>query len=768
LSADTLSDDSDIALGEGYVYYLYPGLSSQNWAYITIPSYVTPGSYYIIAQADGYNEVTEVNEFNNTSLRSIQVVEPNVDLVIAPADSVFETFPYRYLPLAVSLTNKGLTQADPSIAGLYLSRDTILDSLDMNLTDIYFNGLQSQESTFSQPYIYINEAPGNYYLIYVADKYNSISETDESNNIYVRPFLIKTPHVDLVPGGFDYVPVLKVADQNYTTYQVNNIGSTPAYGALTQFYLSVDSVLDAGDLRVGNNFEDYIAPDSMTFNYTYIVMQPDVPSGNYYLIMRVDDQNSIPEINELNNIICRPVTIEGPSIDLAILNPVISSTTLQAGGFANISFEDHNQGTFFANYHSIGVYISTDTLFDFSDTYANSFYGSYLYPNQSNFFNSYVYIPTSLAAGHYYVLFVDDLYNEVRETNESNNTRYLNIDVTVPNVDLKVKTLHLSVSNLIAGSSLIATDSIHNKGTDVSLPTYTLYYLSTDTILDLDSVDVFLNIAYTPEVFGKTSVFNSVDLTIPSWVVGGTYYILFQADGYNQQSEKDETNNVAYKKLTVKTSTVDLTVKNHAISKAKLLKGETFTVSCNEANLGNTDASGSYLGYFLSTDNQYSYDDVILSYTYLDVPAKSTVFNTASVTIPANTPAGNYFILFGADAFQYVNETDETNNFVYKAITVKNGTLRIGADPEPDVNTFAASIYPNPVNEQINATVEGAAPGTQVIYTMVDIIGNKVKAGHSDLVNGGFSIPVSGLPAGIYILHIENAGNIKTLKVIKE
>ena len=76
LSANTTVDAADTLLGSRSVAALNVDQTNSMTTALTIPSGRAPGSYFIIAVADGGNVVTESLETNNTRTRPVQVIAP--------------------------------------------------------------------------------------------------------------------------------------------------------------------------------------------------------------------------------------------------------------------------------------------------------------------------------------------------------------------------------------------------------------------------------------------------------------------------------------------------------------------------------------------------------------------------------------------------------------------------------------------------------------------------------------------------------------------
>src|SRR5207253_9706066 len=93
--------------------------------------------------------------------------------------------------------------------------------------------------------------------------------------------------------------------------------------------------------------------------------------------------------------------------------------------------------------------------------------------------------------------------------------------------------------------------------------------------------------------------------------------------------------------------------------------GGTLTIVSSIRSIGPspTVAPASTVRFFLSTDAALDSTDVVLGSRA--VPSlTASMFSNAStmVTIPANTSAGDYFVIAVADALNQVTEHDETNN----------------------------------------------------------------------------------------------------------
>ena len=73
LSVNAVPDGGDVVLGSRSVPALVPGTTSAEATALTIPAGTPVGGYYFIVEADATDAVAETFEWNNTSLRWIEI-----------------------------------------------------------------------------------------------------------------------------------------------------------------------------------------------------------------------------------------------------------------------------------------------------------------------------------------------------------------------------------------------------------------------------------------------------------------------------------------------------------------------------------------------------------------------------------------------------------------------------------------------------------------------------------------------------------------------
>jgi hypothetical protein len=102
--------------------------------------------------------------------------------------------------------------------------------------------------------------------------------------------------------------------------------------------------------------------------------------------------------------------------------------------------------------------------------------------------------------------------------------------------------------------------------------------------------------------------------------------------------------------------------------------GGKFRISDTVRNVGASLAGGSATRFYLSADELWSEDDVLLGglRSVPELPPDATSTGTTRVTIPAGTAAGAYYLVACADNTELVVESDETDN-----CTASTGTIQV-------------------------------------------------------------------------------------------
>jgi subtilase family serine protease len=234
--------------------------------------------------------------------------------------------------------------------------------------------------------------------------------------------------------------------------------------------------------------------------------------------------------------------------------------------------------------------------------------------------------------------------------------------------DLQVSALTVPAA-AAAGSAIAITDTTTNSGAGAAPETRTAFYLSTN--YSIDAADVTLGTRVVPALAAAGGSSQAVtNATIPPGLTAGTYYVLARADNEFAVSESSEYNNTRSATLMVGPDLVVVSLS----APGTVAPGASVVVTDTTANQGASTADASSTRYYLSTNFSYDVNDVLVGARA--VPALSaggSQAGSATISIPAGTATGTYYLLVRADGGDAVTEARETNN-------VKWVQLQVGGD----------------------------------------------------------------------------------------
>jgi uncharacterized membrane protein YgcG len=727
-------DGSDIFLGSDTYSDLLAGQSYTNNLYDygdpSIPSNLSPGSYYLIFVTDYYNNQPETNENNNTFVAPITISGPDLvvtALSVAPTSgNIGDQFTANW-----TVQNQGDGPANGNIYwydAVYVSASPTFNSgTNIYVGEAYTYGPLASGDSYNQSLNFT--MPGglpiaDVYVYVVTDVYNYLPEVNENNNVS-DPFT-----VDVLGGPDLQAQDVTINSSNPAPAAVNgtinvswndaNIGNTPTtsgywYDAV---YFSPDSTFD-------NNAQDvenfYISPGTIAPGTSYSITEDvGIPShlapGTYYIYVKTDVYNYQPELDENNNVstvAAGPITIGEP--DLTVTSATVDTPTLAAGQPTDTQWTVTNLDP---TYAAVGndwwdqVYISTTPNLSGEISVLATNYENILAPGASNNYDNVVTIPTGTAAGNYYLVFVTNANNNVGESNTNNNI--LAEPITVSNADLTMTSMSASPNPVSDSGLVVVTWTVKNLSPTTAAygGWYDAFWLSQDG--QIDNQSIFLGYAYEDnngspvlQPAGSTDgsgnptdqYTQSANFYIPNWLAEGNYELIGVADGgygytyyyggtnhysyryYNNLlAETNENNNTATTTLGI--GTPDLTVQN-ASAPPTANSGDSIPISFDVANLDSTvsAANGWYDGVYLSSDPTIDGTSTLIGYWYRqpsDPLGPDSSYNISeSVTIPEGAAPGNDYLIFATDIYNQQIESNENNNTEVLPITISSPDLTV-------------------------------------------------------------------------------------------
>jgi hypothetical protein len=240
----------------------------------------------------------------------------------------------------------------------------------------------------------------------------------------------------------------------------------------------------------------------------------------------------------------------------------------------------------------------------------------------------------------------------------------LAVDPVAPRPDLVVSSLSNPPAVVLLKSKFPGTDTTCNTGTVPAAATKTAFYLSTDAVRD--GGDRLVGKRSVPVLPAGACSTGTANLTVAAAVKLGTYRLLACADQLAAVSEGNEADNCRVAAGVVDVRAPDLVVTTLAVPPGPVSPGGTMVVGDTVLNQGTGDAGSSITRFYLSRDAKKTALDVRLTETRLVAPLSvgATSAGTTTVTLPAATAAGAYYLIACADDLKKVAESAawEKNN----------------------------------------------------------------------------------------------------------
>jgi len=552
------------------------------------------------------------------------------------------------------------------------------------------------------------------------------------------------------------VPTIAGADADIVvTDTTRNQGTGMAQASATGFYLSINTILDAADIRIGTRSVSSLGPGATEAASTTVRIPLSTLAGSYYVLAKADWEGAVVENTETNNTRVSSAIKIGP--DLAITT-VTGPATAAPGSAVSVSDITKNQGAGNAEPSTTRFYLSMNTVLDGSDVVLGARAVPLLGDGASSSVTTSLTLPTALATGTYYIVAVADAANTVAESLETNNTRAM-AGVRV-GADLLLTVIN-APAFAAAGGSISVADTTANQGAAPVATSSTGFYLSTNTTFD--AADVFLGSRPVAALLaGATSSATTV-LQIPSNIVSGSYYIIGVADWSGSIAETLETNNSRADTIPIGG---DLVVSTLTMSGGGAASGP-MTVTDTTKNQG-AAVPQSETGFYFSINSTFEAADVLIGGRV--VPALGTGATSTAptqLTVPAGTLPGTYWVIAIADWTTAITESAESNN-------TRPYSFRVGPDLIVNTVTAPTSAVAGTTISVTDATWNqggDAAPASVTSYYLSSngtldtgdvLLGTRAvpSLGPGSSQSGSVSLVIpASTAAGTYIIFAKSDGN---------
>lgn len=273
-----------------------------------------------------------------------------------------------------------------TIYGVYFSQDSVWNeegvrALAINNT-MRLNSFNPGAVVRKAASVTVPKLPtGNYYVYVVADVDSTLkNEVHRDNNVgFLRDaggrakkiFIEQLPLADLVADITGVPEAIPVGQPITITYRVTNIGEGEAYPLAWEDvgFLSNTFSIERPNQKY-NTFaykhKTGLAPGAFYEGEVTISLPLDFPTGNYYLLINPDNQNSVVEMDEGNNLNGFPIEVYLPEpSDLVVENITVPDTIYLGYIIDSISWHVTNQSINPASGVSKdGIYLSKNTTYD--------------------------------------------------------------------------------------------------------------------------------------------------------------------------------------------------------------------------------------------------------------------------------------------------------------------------------------------------------------------------------------------------------------------
>ena len=402
-------------------------------------------------------------------------------------------------------------------------------------------------------------------------------------------------------------------------------------------------------------------PPGITLNSAGTLSGTPTADGTY--TPTIAQRNVLGSVSQAYSLTIDPVF---PDLRVtAVTNPPASITQTQS---FNVTDTTRNDGLAAAPATATGYYLSTDTTFHSTDhALTGTRAVADLAAIAQNAGSTSVTVPTTVPAGAYFLIACADDAKAVVESNEANNCLASAATVTVVQAlpDLRVTAVSNPPTARFQTQSFSVTDTTRNAGLAGATASTTRYHLSTDAVFSADDHALTGSRSVGPMQPGTQSA-DTVTVVIATTVPPGSYFLIACADGAQQVAESDEANNcrTSTAKITVKRALPDLRVTALANPPTQRTRGTKFKVTDTVNNAGLVRAGASTVRYYLSKDKLRNKGDRLLtgSRAVKALGVKRSNRGSTTLTVPARTALGRYYLLACADDLRKVRESSEKNN----------------------------------------------------------------------------------------------------------
>jgi subtilase family serine protease len=673
----------------------FEGLAADGRANVDLSGLLVPegtpsGRYSVVAWADPEGVVSETDLANNggVAARSFQFFDttgegPDLlarDVSVRPGRANV----LARVTLDAAIANVGTSPALLFPYSIYLSKDRLIDD-----ADTLIGGGNVENASPNTPVILndvVVDLPtpvtelGEYYVLIQPDPDNTITETNETNNVGVSNRIVVTdepiPGIDIVATAFDVLPRTTFIDGSVEIRAtIANTGSDPISAQFfCRVHLSVDETLEdtpGGDRVLTTLLVDPIPGDGSVDIVQVARVQSFFTAGDYYAFLACDPAQVVAEADEDNNVSVAEgvVTIAGDAV--VNLRPgafTINPATIDNEGLVDVSLDVCNDGSAGSTPSVVRVHLSADPLYDSSDTVLLQSRVPPIDPGACLTIRADVPAVCDTFQSSYTAFVVVDATSTVPETDEDDNSATLDSLVTINGLICDCEDDRFEPNDSLVRAALIsATSRVYEDLTTctAAIDWYRVPLLRGESIrvailFDSDRGNLDMSLYGTDRAsLLSTSTTNGDREEVAYFVApsAGDYYL--QVFGRTADDRNVYDMDLA---VSARASGIDILPVTARVTPTNPVLGQTVSLSFDIVNLGDTPAGEFQARFFLSEDaiinpaEDIRLDELVIS------GLTDRLSRTVDVTLPSDIDGGQYYIGVVADSRADITELDETNN----------------------------------------------------------------------------------------------------------
>ncbi len=498
-----------------------------------------------------------------------------------------------------------------------------------------------------------------------------------------QPSTVAAARPNLIPSNVSLSSYsVRPGDTIVVSWRMTNAGNGPCPASFTGLYLTTSA-----SVPPSTHFPDVTAttpsiPAGSFTNQSMTVTLPfNQPLGTFYLWVVADDvQNStLNQISRADDAARSPalgvVNVVGRP-NLVPLNVTLSSSFVLPGDQLTIVWTMTNSGNVMCPASLTGLHLGTSASAPPATAALDVLVSTPEIPAQSSIRQTNtVTIPANVSLGQYYIWVIADdtensTLNQSSRADDAARSQVLSVVSVIPRPNLVPQNITLSTFSLRPGDQLRIAWSITNSGSGNCPASVTGLHLGTSSTAPPTSDALNIKVS-TPEISAGASVRQTNTVTIPANTPLGTYYVWVVADDVtnstlNQISRADDAARSAAVSLVQVVTRPNLVPQDVALSSYSVRPGAALTVAWTTTNSGNGNCPASVTGLHLGTSASVpaTNDNLNVRVTTAEIGAGQSVRQTNSVTIPAGTPLGTYYLWVIADdsVDSTLNQTSRTDD----------------------------------------------------------------------------------------------------------